>query len=183
VGRSHDRGPLLRHGRLGRRAGGAVVRRAAEVDVSIITNPATNLVIQGRQDAEPKRRGITRVKQLMEGGVNVAAGQDNLYDGFYPLGAGDQMLIAWLLVHAAQLTTPDELSAALATIRSSAARAIGLPHYGIAPGGRGDLVVLEAETAEEALRLQAPRRWVVRGGHVVAETRREHELRRASAAA
>jgi cytosine deaminase len=160
-----------------------LVRRAAEVGVSIITNPATNLVIQGREDRQPIRRGITRVKELMAGGVNVAAGQDNLFDGFYPLGAGDQMLIAWLLVHAAQLTTPEEMRAAMATVRSSAAKAIGLADYGIAPGGRGDLVVLDAETPEEALRLQAARRWVVRGGQVVAETRTEHELRRASTTA
>lgn len=158
-----------------------VVRRAAEIDVSIITNPATNLVIQGREDPHPQRRGLTRVKQLMQGGVNVAAGQDNLFDGFYPLGAGDQMMIAWLLVHAAHLTTPDEMLAALAAVRSSAARAINLEGYGIVRGGRGDLVVLDAETAEEALRLQAARRWVVHGGRVVAETRREHALHRAAA--
>lgn len=160
-----------------------VTRRAAEVGVNVITNPATNLVIQGREDDEPKRRGITRVKQLMEGGVNVAAGQDNLFDGFYPLGAGDQMLIAWLLVHAAQLTTIEQLAAAMATIRSSAAKVMRLDDYAIVPGGRGDVVVLDAETADEALRLQAPRRWVVRHGRLVAETRREERLLRASATA
>jgi cytosine deaminase len=160
-----------------------VVRRAAEVGVNVITNPATNLVIQGREDPEPKRRGITRVKELMAGGVNVAAGQDNLYDGFYPLGAGDQLLIAWLLVHAAQLTTPEELSAALATIRSSAARVLRMDDYAVVPGGRADVVVLDAETAEEALRHQAARRWVIRRGRVVAETRREDRLVRATAPA
>ena len=160
-----------------------VIRRLAEVDLNIVSNPATNLVIQGREDHEPRRRGIARVKELIEAGVNVAAGQDNLHDGFYPLGAGDQLMIAWLLVHAAQLTTPKQIDAAIETVRSSAARVMRLDDYAIAPGGRGDLVVLEAETAEEALRFQAARRWVVRRGEVVAETSHEETLHRSAAAA
>jgi cytosine deaminase len=160
-----------------------VIGRLRDVDMNIICNPATNLVIQGRGDPEPRRRGITRVKELMEAGVNVAAGQDNLYDGFYPLGAGDQLMIAWLLVHAAQLTTPDQLHAALETVRSSAARVMGVDGYEIAAGGRGDLVILDAETSEEALRHQAARRWVIHGGRVVAETGHDETLHRAAAAA
>lgn len=160
-----------------------VIRRLAQVDVSIVSNPATNLVIQGREDHEPRRRGIARVKELIEAGVNVAAGQDNLHDGFYPLGAGDQLMIAWLLVHAAQLTTPEQIEAAIETVRSSAARVLRLDDYAIAPGGRGDLVVLEAESSEEALRLQAARRWVVRRGELVAETAHEEKLHRSAAAA
>jgi cytosine deaminase len=155
-----------------------IIARAADVGVNVITNPATNLVVQGREDHEPRRRGITRVKELLEGGVTVAAGQDNLHDGFYPLGAGDQMLIAWLLVHAAQLTTARELEAAMASVGSAAAAVLRIPGYAIEPGGRGDVMVLEAESAEEALRLQAPRRWVVHRGRLVAETRREQELHR-----
>ena len=155
-----------------------IIARAAEVGVNVITNPATNLVVQGREDPEPRRRGITRVKELLEGGVTVAAGQDNLHDGFYPLGAGDQMLIAWILVHAAQLTSASELEAAMASISSAAAAVLRIPGYAIEPGGRGDVIVLDAESAEEALRLQAPRRWVVHCGRVVAETRREQELHR-----
>lgn len=157
-----------------------VTRRAAEVGVNVITNPATNLVIQGREDPEPRRRGITRVKQLLEGGVNVAAGQDNLHDGFYPLGAGDQLMIAWLLVHAAQLTTPEQLELALATVTTSAAKVLRLDGYEIAPGGRGDVVVLDTATAEEALRHQAPRRWVIHRGRLVAETQTDERLLRAS---
>jgi cytosine deaminase len=157
-----------------------VIRGVVGADVNIVTNPATNLVIQGREDNEPKRRGITRVKELMEAGANVAAGQDNLHDGFYPLGSGDQLMIAWLLVHAAQLTTPDQLRAALATVSSNAARVMRLDGYEIAPGSRGDIVVLDAETPDAALRLQAERRWVIRRGRVVSETAHEETLHRAA---
>ena len=154
----------------GDRYASEIIERVAEVGINVITNPATNLVIQGREDSEPRRRGITRVKELLSSGVNVAAGQDNVHDAFYPLGAGDQLLIAWLLVHAGQLTAPDELTSALASVRSAAARVMRLPDYGLFPGGRGDLVILDAASAEEALRLQAPRRWVIRRGRVVGET-------------
>jgi cytosine deaminase len=158
-----------------------VIRRLAEVDVNVVTNPATNMLLQGREDPEPRRRGITRVKELMDAGVNVAAGQDNLHDGFYPLGAGDQLMIAWLLVHAAQLTTPDQLSGAIDCVRSSAARVLRLDGYGIAPGCRGDLVIVDAASSEEALRLQAARRWVIRAGRVAAETTHQAALHRSAA--
>jgi cytosine deaminase len=160
-----------------------VIRRLAEVDMNIVANPATNLVLQGREDHEPRRRGITRVKELIEAGVNVAAGLDNLHDGFYPLGSGDQLMNAWLLVHAAHLTTPDELQAALETVRSGAARVLRLDGYAIAPGGRGDIVILDAETSEEALRNQVARRWVIHSGRVVAETAHDATLHRAAPAA
>jgi cytosine deaminase len=161
----------------------AIMRRAAEVGVNVITNPSTNLVIQGRDDREPRRRGITRVKELLAAGVNVAAGQDNVHDAFYPLGSGDQMSIAWLLVHAAQMTAPDELALTLDSVRGAAAKVLRLPDYGLFPGARADLVVFDAASAEEALRLQAPRRWVIRQGRVVAETVSERRLHRGPAAA
>jgi cytosine/adenosine deaminase-related metal-dependent hydrolase len=92
-------------------------------------------------------------------------------------------MIAWLLVHAAQLTTPDELLAALGTVRQSAARVMRLERCEIAPGGRGDIVVLDAESAEDALRFQPARPWVVHSGRVVAETRAERALHRVGTAA
>ena len=154
------------------------IARAAGVGVNVITNPATNLMIQGRGDNEPKRRGITRVKELLGAGVNVAAGQDNLYDGFYPFGSGDQMMIAWLLAHAAHLSTPEEIALAIDSIGASAARVLRIEDYAVAPGARADLVVFDAESAEEALRLQSPRRWVLHDGRVVAETIHETQVLR-----
>ncbi len=154
------------------------IARAADVGVNVITNPSTNLMIQGRGDTEPKRRGITRVKELLEAGVNVAAGQDNLYDGFYPFGSGDQMMIAWLLAHAAYLSTPEEIAHAIDAVGAAAAKVLRIEDYAVAPGAQADLVVFDADSAEDALRLQSPRRWVLHEGRVVAETNREAALLR-----
>jgi cytosine deaminase len=157
-----------------------VVRRLAEVDVSIVTNPCTNLLLQGREDSEPRRRGIPRVKELLAGGVRMGVGQDCVQDAFYPFGSADQLQVALILAHAAQLSEPDEIKQALRMPRAGAAGIVGLTDYGIHAGGRGDLVVLDAETPEDALRLVAPRRWVVRGGRVVAETQTTTSLNRAA---
>jgi cytosine/creatinine deaminase len=156
----------------------AVIRRAASAGVMVATNPPTNLMLQGRGDAEPRRRGIPRVKELLAAGVVVAAGQDCVDDAFYPFGAADPLQVALIVAHAAQLGTPDEIAAALRMVTDDAARLLRLPDYGVDVGARADLVVLDAETARDALREQAPRRWVLRGGRVVAETVVERSLAR-----
>lgn len=156
-----------------------VIAKLAAARVNVIANPATNLMLQGRLDNEPRRRGIARVKELIAGGVNVACGQDCIQDAFYPFGAADQLQIALLLAHAAQLSAPDEIPHAFRAITHAGAQALRLEGYGVTPGGRADLVVLDAETIEEALRLQADRRWVLRDGLVVAETERREALNRA----
>jgi cytosine deaminase len=147
-----------------------VIARAAEVGVSVITNPATNLLLQGRLDAEPRRRGIPRVKELLAAGVRMGCGQDCVNDAFYPFGVPDQLQVALILCHAAQLSTPAEVTQALRMVRADAASIMGVSGYQLEPGSRGDVVVLEAGTIEDALRYQASRRWVVRRGLVVAET-------------
>lgn len=156
----------------------AVIERAARAGVNIITNPSTNLMIQGREDSEPRRRGIPRIKELLAAGVPLACGQDNVYDGFYPFGTGDRLQVALILAHAAQLATAEEIAAALDMVSGGAARVLRLPDYGIFEGARADLVILDAESQVEALRLQANRRWVLRGGRVVAQTRVEQRLER-----
>jgi cytosine deaminase len=158
-----------------------VIARLAETDVSIVTNPATNLLLQGREDSEPRRRGIPRVKELLAAGVRMGCGQDCVEDAFYPFGSADQLQVALILVHAAQLSEPPQIEQALHLPRGGAASILGLSDYGVHRGARADLVVLDAETPADALRMQAPRRWVVRGGRVVAETRTEAELRREAA--
>jgi cytosine deaminase len=157
-----------------------VIALVAAEGVNVIANPATNLMLQGRNDSEPRRRGITRVKELLAAGVNVACGQDCVEDTFYPFGAADQLQIALLLAHAAQLSAPDEIPHALRAITVNAARVLRLDGYGVVAGARGDLVVLDAESLEAALRLQSPRRWVIRGGRVVAETDCRRLLHRGS---
>jgi len=156
----------------------SVIARAAAAGVMVATNPPTNLMLQGRGDAEPRRRGIPRVKELLAAGVVVGAGQDCVDDAFYPFGSADPLQVALIVAHAVQLGTPAEIAAALRMVTTDAARLLRLPDYGVTPGARADLVVLDAETERDALREQAPRRWVVHGGRVVAETTVERRLHR-----
>ncbi len=147
-----------------------VMDMVAEADIHMVTNPATNLMLQGREDSHPKRRGITRVKELLDRGVNVAFGQDNLRDMFYPFGRDDPLELAFLLAHAAHMSQPDEIEAVFNMTTVGAAKALGLTDYGTEPGCVGDLVVLDAKSPLEAIVEKPDRRYVIRRGRVVAET-------------
>ena len=147
-----------------------VIMDAVAAGVMFVTNPATNLLLQGRADREPRRRGLPRVKEMLRAGAVVACGQDCVQDGFYPFGAADPLQTALILCHAAQLSLPAEIDHALESISGAAARVLGLEGYGVDPGCFADLVVLDADDPHEALRLTAPRRWVIRRGSVIAET-------------
>ncbi len=157
----------------------AVIAGAAAAGVMVATNPPTNLMLQGREDREPRRRGIPRIKELLAAGVTIGAGQDCVDDAFYPFGTADPLQVALIVAHAAQLGTPDEIATALRMVTTDAARLLRLPDHGLHPGARADLVILDAETPRDALREQAPRRWVLHGGRIVAETVREQRLHRA----
>jgi cytosine deaminase len=156
-----------------------VISRAAAAGLRFVANPATNLLLQGRGDNEPRRRGILRVKELLAAGLTVACGQDCVADGFYPFGSADQLQVALILCHAAQLSMPAEIDAAVAAIGTAAARVMGVSGYGLDPGCAADLVILDADNAREALRLQAARRWVIRRGSIVAQTQHSSALNRA----
>jgi cytosine/creatinine deaminase len=159
-----------------------IVRRIAELGVNVITNPATNLLLQGRDDGLTPRRGLPPVKALLEAGVRVACGQDCVHDAFYPFGAADPLQVALVLCHAAQLSLPEEVQGALASVRELSAAVVGRSSYGLAPGAPAHIVVLEAADDAEALRLQAPRRWVIHAGRLVAETETRLSLHRNGAA-
>ena len=139
-----------------------------QAGVSISSNPHISLVVQGRYDQEPIRRGITRVKQLWQHGVNVFSSQDDVADPFYPFGRNDQQEVVSYLCHTAHMAAPSEIEAAFDFVTFNAARALRLPDYGLEPGCKADLNVLAAPTLREVLRLQQPPRWVVRGGKVLA---------------
>ena len=148
-----------------------VVSAVAEADVNVIVNPATNLMLQGRGDPHPKRRGITRVKELLAAGANVSFGQDNLRDMFYPFGRADPLELALLLAHAAHMGEPDEIDTVFAMATANAARVLRAADYGTEPGCAGDLVILDAQSPAEAIARQADRLHVIRRGRVVASTR------------
>jgi len=149
-----------------------------EAKVSISSNPHISLVVQGRYDQEPIRRGITRVKQLWQHGVNVFSSQDDVADPFYPFGRNDQQEVVAYLCHTAHLASPSEIEAAFDFVTSNAARALRLPDYGVEPGCRANLNVLAAPTLREVVRLQQPPRAVMREGKVLARNQVVRSLER-----
>ena len=150
-----------------------VIGLVAEAGVSISSNTQISLVMTGRKDRGLVRRGITRVKELLDAGVNVLSSQDDVNDPYYPFGKPDQIEVGQYTAHVAQLTYPRELDTVFDMITVNAARATRLEGYGVEPGDRADLVLLEAETVHEALREVPPRRLVFYGGKLVAESRLE----------
>jgi cytosine deaminase len=147
-----------------------LVTNIARAGLHMVTNPLDNAVLQGRFDTGPIRRGSTRVKQLLAAGVNVAIGHDSVMDPWYPLGYGDPLQAAFMLAHTGHLSGAPELVQLLEMVTTNPAAALGVEGYGLREGGRPDLVVFDAPTAADALRLVAPRLLVVRGGRVVART-------------
>jgi cytosine/creatinine deaminase len=153
-----------------------VIDLVKAADITIVSNAHISLVDQGQRLPEPRPRGITRVRELLQAGVNMASAQDDVDDPYYPFGKPDQLEVAWMMAHVAQLTARADLDIVLDLVTDNAARALRLRDYGVVPGARADLVVLEAASVHEALRLQAERSYVLRRGRVVARTRRETML-------
>jgi cytosine/creatinine deaminase len=145
-----------------------VINNIARAGLHMVTNPLDNSVLQGRFDTGPIRRGHTRVKQLLEAGVNVCIGHDSVMDPWYPLGYGDPLQAAFVLVHLGQLSGDAELRRLIEMITVSPAAALSVPDYGLRPGGPADLVVFDAPSEADALRLIAPRTLVLRQGKIVA---------------
>jgi cytosine/creatinine deaminase len=153
-----------------------VIGLVKEADLSIASNAQVSLVLGGRNDRGLIRRGITRVRELLEAGVNVVSAQDDVNDPYYPFGKPDQIEVAQYMAHVAQLTYPPELETVFDMVSTNAARAMRLDGYGIEPGCRADLVLLDAPSVHEALRLIPPRRYVFYGGQLLAESRFESAL-------
>lgn len=141
----------------------------AESGVAAIANPLINITLQGRHDSYPKRRGMTRVPELMAAGVDVAFGHDCVMDPWYGLGSGDMLEVAHMGLHVAQMTGQAAMLRCFEAVTSTPARILGLEGYGIAPGCHADLVLLDAATPVEAIRLRAARRLVLRRGQVISE--------------
>lgn len=141
-----------------------------ESGLHVVANPLINVTLQGRQDSYPKRRGLTRVKELMAAGVNLAMGHDCVVDPWYPLGSHDMLEVASMGLHVAQMTGAAEMRACFDAVTVNAAKVMGLEGYGLAPGCHADFVVLQAADPLEALRLKPARLQVVRRGQVIAET-------------
>ena len=142
----------------------------AEAQVSAVANPLINIVIQGRHDTYPKRRGMTRVPELMAAGIPVAFGHDCVMDPWYSLGSGDMLEVAHMGLHVAQMIGSDAMRRCFDAVTTTPARILGLEGYGLQPGCHADFVLLQARDPIEAIRLRATRLAVVRRGKVIART-------------
>lgn len=142
----------------------------AQAQVHAVANPLINITLQGRHDTYPKRRGMTRVPELMAAGVNVAFGHDCVMDPWYSLGSGDMLEVAQMGLHVAQMTSQDEMRACFDAVTVNGARVLGLADHGIAVGRPADLVLLQARSPQEAIRLRATRLLVMRRGKVIARS-------------
>ena len=150
-----------------------IIGKVAEAKINVITMAPINLMLEGRGDSHPKRRGIARVKELMEAGVNVSCGQDDLQNMFYSYGKMDPLEVALITAHAAHLSSPAEIEAVFDMPRYHAAKNFRLENYGLNVGARANLIVIDAGSAVEALRRQGDRRFVIRDGRVLVESQRD----------
>ena len=144
----------------------------AEAQVAAIPNPLINIMLQGRHDTFPKRRGLTRVKEMLAHGIRVGFGQDCVLDPWYSLGTADMLDVAFMGLHVAQMSHPDEMRRCFDMVTTESAVIMGLDGYGLAVGNKASLVVLDAGNPVEAIRLRADRLCVVAKGKVVAERER-----------
>jgi cytosine deaminase len=140
-----------------------------EAGVAAIANPLINITLQGRQDTYPKRRGMTRVPEMIEAGIDVAFGHDCAMDPWYSLGSADMLEVAHMGLHVAQMTGQSAMQACFTAVTDTPARILGLDGYGIVPGCHADLVMLDAGSSVEAIRLRAARTLVLRRGKVISE--------------
>ncbi len=140
----------------------------AEAGLHAIANPLINIMLQGRHDTYPKRRGQTRVRELRDAGLNVAFGHDCVMDPWYSMGRADMLEVASMGLHVGQLSSREDMRWCFDAVTVNAARAMGLEGYGLEVGDRADMVLLQARDPIEAIRLSAHRLATVRAGRVIA---------------
>jgi cytosine deaminase len=153
-----------------------VIDMVATAGITISVNAHINLVCSARLDRQPQRRGIARVKEMLARGVNVVSSQDDVNDPYYPFGKPDPLECASMIAHVAQLTLPPEMEQVMDMITVNSARAARVKDYGVAPGCVANLVVVGAPNVHETLRLQPPRRHVIRKGREIARSKLTEEL-------
>ncbi|EPJ45169.1 MAG: cytosine deaminase [Osedax symbiont Rs1] len=141
-----------------------------EAQVHVVANPLINITLQGRSDTYPKRRGMTRVPEMLDQGINVAFGHDCVMDPWYSFGTHDMLDVAHMGLHVAQMTGLQQMQQAYQAVTDNAAKVMQLENYGLEVGCNADLVILEATSAVEALQLRPERLYVIKSGKVIAQT-------------
>ena len=142
----------------------------AEAGVGVVANPLINITLQGRHDSYPRRRGMTRVPELMAQGVNVAFGHDCVMDPWYGMGSGDMLEVAHMGLHVGQMTSQQGIRQCFDAVTANAAKVFGLEGYGLEAGCDASFVLLQARDPIEAIRLRASRLKVYRKGLLLAQT-------------
>ncbi|XKM38542.1 amidohydrolase family protein (plasmid) [Rhizobium ruizarguesonis] len=142
----------------------------AEAEINVIPNPLINIMLQGRHDTYPKRRGMTRVRELMDAGLNVSFGHDCVMDPWYSMGSGDMLEVGHMAIHVAQMAGIDDKQSIFDALTVNSAKTMGLAGYGLDKGCNADLVIIQASDTLEALRLKPNRLAVIRRGKVIARS-------------
>ncbi|WP_075182570.1 cytosine deaminase [Pantoea sp. 1.19] len=138
--------------------------------INFVANPLVNIHLQGRFDDYPKRRGITRVKEMLAAGINVCFGHDDVFDPWYPLGTANMLQVLHMGLHVCQLMGYEQIDSGLDLISRNSARTLNLTDYGVEAGRPASLIVLPAISGFDAVRRQVPVRWSLRNGRVIAAT-------------
>lgn len=139
--------------------------------INFVANPLVNIHLQGRFDDYPKRRGVTRVKEMLAANINVCFGHDDVFDPWYPLGTANMMQVLHMGLHVCQVMGYDQINNGLDLISTHSARTLNIhDQHGIELGKPGSLLILPAENGFDAVRRQVPVRYSVRHGKVIAET-------------
>ncbi|HHQ4442335.1 cytosine deaminase [Aeromonas veronii] len=141
-------------------------------DINFVANPLVNIHLQGRFDTYPKRRGITRVKEMLEANINVCFGHDDVFDPWYPMGTANMLQVLHMGLHVCQIMGYEQINDGLKLISSHSARTLNVQdRYGIEVGKPANLLILPAENGFDAVRRQVPVRYSIRHGKVIAQTR------------
>ncbi|MFQ2474249.1 cytosine deaminase [Aeromonas caviae] len=141
-------------------------------DINFVANPLVNIHLQGRFDSYPKRRGITRVKEMLEANINVCFGHDDVFDPWYPMGTANMLQVLHMGLHVCQIMGYEQINDSLKLISCHSARTLNVQdRYGIEVGKPANLLILPAENGFDAVRRQVPVRYSIRHGRVIADTR------------
>ena len=138
--------------------------------IHFVANPLVNIHLQGRFDTYPKRRGVTRVKEMLKNNINVCFGHDDVFDPWYPLGTANMLQVLHMGLHVCQLMGYGQINDGLKLVTENSAKALGLADYGIKEGNSANFIVLPAENGFDAVRRQVPTRYSIRHGKVISET-------------
>ncbi|WP_368181066.1 cytosine deaminase [Aeromonas sp. R7-5] len=140
--------------------------------INFVANPLVNIHLQGRFDIYPKRRGITRVKEMLEANINVCFGHDDVFDPWYPMGTANMLQVLHMGLHVCQIMGYEQINDSLKLISCHSARTLNVQdRYGIEVGKPANLLILPAENGFDAVRRQVPVRYSIRHGRVIADTR------------